>query len=288
MSDIENMWSITWEVPFEERDNLTLKLEALDDQIEAISSFESPNSAPSGFLDDDGLPIAQQHIVVAYARINPITIGNLKPILDEYSHTICTIQEDANWFQPIPPKKIGRFWIDATGSQNPECFTLQIPGATAFGTGDHPTTIGCLTLLDQLEQDGCNPEYILDLGCGSGILAIACCNLWPKAHVWASDIDPESIRITNRHIELNKTKLTALVSQGFEQLPKDKTFDLIVANILMQPLIDMMHQMLCKNLILSGFLAGEQTEKLIQAYQDFEIVNRFDLDGWVALHLRKK
>ncbi len=150
---------------------------------------------------------------------------------------------DTNWlersYQQFPPFNIGPFFIYGShfdGVPETGQIPLQIDAATAFGSGEHGTTSGCLLILDQLKADGFTPDAILDMGCGSGILAIACRKLW-DAPVTAIDIDPESVRVTKNHAAANAVTLDARAGAGFAVV--ESTYDLTIANILPMPLKDM-------------------------------------------------
>src|SRR5690606_9534091 len=99
---------------------------------------------------------------------------------------------------------------------------------------------GCLMALDDLAAD-MTPRTILDLGCGSGVLAIAAAKLWPAANVVASDNDPVAVAIARDNAVLNAASMACHLSEGIdaEALQDAAPYDLIVANILMQPLIDL-------------------------------------------------
>ena len=117
-----------------------------------------------------------------------------------------------------------------------------VPAGLAFGTGQHATTAGCLTALDALKRRGGVFRNILDLGTGTGLLAFAAARLWPTARVTASDIDPVSLAVVRENAALNGVRgLHTVVADGLahRELVARAPFDLVVANILAQPLIDM-------------------------------------------------
>jgi ribosomal protein L11 methyltransferase len=152
---------------------------------------------------------------------------------------------EVNWleesYRGFAPFRVGSFYICGTHTDPapaPGEMALIIDAATAFGSGEHGTTAGCLTLLQDLKADGYTPGSILDLGCGSGILAIAASKLW-NAPVLATDIDEECVRVTLHHMQVNDTgtRMNALAGNGFTVI--DRNYDLIIANILAGPLKDM-------------------------------------------------
>jgi ribosomal protein L11 methyltransferase len=117
-----------------------------------------------------------------------------------------------------------------------------IPAGLAFGTGQHATTYGCLVALDALKRQGKVFRNIVDLGTGTGLLAFAAMRLWPVARAMASDIDPISIDVVRENAALNGVRgLQLVVADGLahRELVSRAPYDLVIANILAQPLIDM-------------------------------------------------
>lgn len=155
---------------------------------------------------------------------------------------------DTDWlalsYQSFPPRSLGRFWIHGSHvRERPPAgsWPLQIDAATAFGSGEHPTTAGCLCAIEALAKRR-RFQNILDMGTGSGILAIAAARAF-RAPVTAVDIDPESIRITRAHAQANGvTNLLHLqAGNGFKTpLAQQRApYDLLLANILARPLRQM-------------------------------------------------
>lgn len=169
---------------------------------------------------------------------------------------------------------------------------LWIEAGPAFGTGHHGTTKGCLEALDGLAVDGLTPKTCLDLGTGTGLLAIAAAKLWSDVEILATDIDEQSVVETVENTEKNgvKARIEAVVADGFhhETLEQAK-FDLIFANILAGPLITLAPGIAERTetdgrIILSGLLE-EQSAKVEAAYnaQDLTLADKGVIDGWVTL-----
>ena len=117
-----------------------------------------------------------------------------------------------------------------------------IPAGLAFGTGQHATTSGCLIALDVLKRQGKVYRNIIDVGTGTGLLAFAAMRLWPAAKATASDIDPVSIDVVRENAASNGMRgLQLVVADGLSHrnLVARAPYDLVIANILAQPLIDM-------------------------------------------------
>ena len=169
---------------------------------------------------------------------------------------------------------------------------LWIEAGPAFGTGHHGTTKGCLQALDRLYEAGLAPRRILDLGTGSGLLAIAAAKLWPAADILATDIDPESVEETAVNAARNDTAFEAVTADGFEHAVfEGRSFDLVLANILAGPLIELAPEIASVlepggTVVLSGLLE-EQADGVTAAYvaQGMALQRSELVDGWGVLVL---
>lgn len=207
----------------------------------------------------------------------------------------------AESYEQFPPFETAGFFIH--GSHYEEdipkgLIKLQIDAATAFGSGEHATTKGCLQAMTALKEQGACPWNVLDMGTGSGILAIAAWKLW-KTPILAVDIEEESVRVATRHRSINnvpdvKTGLSCVCGNGFEtsEVQTKKPFDLIIANILAGPLIEMAESCAAVSdengyIILSGLL-NEQADKVIAAYRDqgMPLKDRINIGEWSTLVLQ--
>lgn len=216
--------------------------------------------------------------------------------------TIEAVPQDIDWlehsYKQFPAFAIGDFFVYGShhdGAVPDDKLGLQIDAATAFGSGEHGTTEGCLRAMIDLEAQGVCPWNILDMGTGSGILAIGAYKLW-KTPVLAIDNDPESIAVTKRHAQANNVKLSAdqlscLVNEGFEgqKVQKRGPFDLIIANILAGPLMTMVTDLVetCDDgcyVILSGILQT-QAKDVIKTYkaQGLVLKKTYDIGEWSTL-----
>ncbi|WP_375211333.1 50S ribosomal protein L11 methyltransferase [Hyphococcus sp.] len=167
---------------------------------------------------------------------------------------------------------------------------IRIDANQAFGTGHHPTTAGCLTLLDRFASWA--PKSILDLGCGSAVLAIAAAKLWGR-EILASDIDETSVEIAAENAALNEVgdRLKMVTAAGFDHddIKAAAPFDFIFANILAGPLAELAPDMadhVAKNgrIMLAGLMT-EQEESVVSAYEaaGFRMINRLDQATWPVL-----
>lgn len=153
---------------------------------------------------------------------------------------------DRDWVaevrRDLTPVRAGRFLVH--GAHDREAargvqYSLEIEAAMAFGTGHHGTTRGCLNALDRLATQGFAPRHIADIGCGTGVLAMAAAALWRRPVV-ASDIDPIAVATARANFRANGLTGRALLVQaaGFQHplLRRAGPFELIFANILANPL----------------------------------------------------
>lgn len=212
--------------------------------------------------------------------------------------------EDRDWlaesYRALPPFTVGSFFIYGSHYEGPkpaDQIPLLIEAATAFGSGEHGTTSRCIMAIEHVKSLGFVPRTILDMGCGSGILAATAAKLWPQVPVDAADNDPECVRVTDRHLAVNNiTTVHAYQSEGYEaQSPvwKNAPYDFIIANILAGPLIDMAQEQskaLADGgyLVLSGTLQ-EQAERVLAAYTPYglSLIAEFPGEEWMTLLLGK-
>lgn len=227
--------------------------------------------------------------------LSPLAVAENLPPPDP----IIALLPDINWlehsYRQFPPFSVGRFFIHGSHCADappPGQINLEIEAATAFGSGEHGTTSGCLLLMEQLQNSGYKPEKILDMGCGSGILSIAAVRLW-GAPVLAVDIDPELVRVTDRHRIANGIGdiLSTRAGDGFAIV--DETYDLVIANILPAPLKAMAGDLMDHlnpggYAILSGLLL-DQAQSVLDTYTALgaTLHTRLDRGEWTALLISK-
>ncbi|HEX2890180.1 50S ribosomal protein L11 methyltransferase [Vineibacter terrae] len=208
------------------------------------------------------------------------------------------VAENQRSFQPFA---VGPFWVHPShepGQPPTGAIPLRIDAGLAFGTGTHATTRGCLEAIAALDP-ACGRRAI-DVGCGSGILAIAMAKLWRRP-ILGSDNDPEAVAVARENAELNSAADLCMfhVAEGLESpvLTDASPFDLIVANILAQPLIDLAPAFARAaapgaTLILAGLLA-EQEDEVCAAYAPlgFPRIARVEHEtggaAWPTLTLRR-
>ncbi|MBU6474992.1 MAG: 50S ribosomal protein L11 methyltransferase [Alphaproteobacteria bacterium] len=228
---------------------------------------------------------------------------NLPPLLDVKDISVEKLPEK-DWLRHVhenfPPIATNRFFIYGShydGAPPQGLIPLQIDAATAFGSGEHETTRGCLDALVWLKEQGHIFKNGLDMGCGSGILAIAMTKLWPGIRVAAVDIDPESVTVTNRHAAMNGAagEIKAAAGDGYdtELAERRAPYDVVTANILANPLVAMAPALVRAlggggYAVLSGILL-RQKEEVASAHENLGLVRVREetIDGWCALVFRK-
>jgi ribosomal protein L11 methyltransferase len=209
--------------------------------------------------------------------------------------------EAKNWVKAtldeLVPVRAGRFIVHGHHHRSkvpPNKLGIEIEAALAFGTGHHGTTRGCLLLLDQVLKAR-RPARVLDLGTGTGVLAIAAAKAVQRA-VLASDIDPLSVRVARDNARLNGAGnlVQTIRATGFSaaEFAKHGPFDLVLANILANPLRQMAtpmarHLAPSALVILSGLLPY-QARAVIAAYRARRLVllRHLQIEGWSSLLMR--
>ena len=150
----------------------------------------------------------------------------------------------------LQPIRAGRFYVHTPmyRSVPPGTIPFEIDASLAFGTGQHATTAGCLERLDKLERESARFANMADIGTGTGLLAFAALALWPEAKCIATDIDAVAIDVARDNAAMNRVKLghrggelLLATADGMDSplLAARAPFDLIIANILAGPLIEL-------------------------------------------------
>ena len=171
---------------------------------------------------------------------------------------------------------------------------LLIEASMAFGTGHHGTTKGCLLALDKLVERGKKINEVIDIGCGTAVLAMAVGKV-SSSRIIASDVDQVAVEVALANLKANnlENRITCLQATGFEdtKIRSNAPFDLIFANILKPPLLDLapcIRRYLKSggHAIISGILDLQAIE-IIEAYRqnDLEVQDRIDIGEWVTLTL---
>lgn len=207
---------------------------------------------------------------------------------------------DADWLamalSGLPPVRAGRFFVYGAhdrGLAPASTINLRIEAGAAFGTGHHGTTVGCLLTFDELLKARRFPR-VLDVGCGTGVLAIAAARTGSSVAV-GTDIDRVSVRIANENATLNSADARFVHAAGLNDVKvrAEAPYDLVFANILAPPLVALAQDI--KNAlkpggfaILSGLLRTQE-RRVSAAYlsRGFRIHRRLHRDAWATLVLRR-
>ena len=198
----------------------------------------------------------------------------------------------------LPPVRAGRFLVHGAHDRariRPNDISIEIEAALAFGTGHHGTTRGCLLALDDLAKRR-RPARVLDLGTGSGVLAIAAAKML-RARVTASDIDRVAVEAARGNTRLNRAgaAITFARAAGVNAraITRGAPYDLIFANILLGPLLRLAVPLSrlagpSVRIVLSGLLPAHANAVLaIYRAQGLMLERRFPLEGWVTLVLKR-
>ena len=206
--------------------------------------------------------------------------------------------EAINWVEEVqksfPPLTAGRFYVYGTHITEapPQHLTpLLVNAGAAFGSGEHATTYGCLLALHQLAKRR-TFSTVLDMGCGSGILAIAAAKTF-NADVLAVDIDRVSVAVAEENIHINKVQHAVRAHHGngyaSDMVQCHAPYDLILANILARPLVAFARYLAASLAedgvaVLSGLLAHQERKVLsAHALHGLHLKERICRDGWNTL-----
>ncbi len=206
----------------------------------------------------------------------------------------------------LEPIRAGRFFVHTPAHRGavPEAaIAFEIDAGRAFGTGHHETTTGCLIALDRLRARGTLFTRIADIGTGTGLLAFAAMRLWPAARAIASDVDPVAMEVARENARNNRleegrargqVEMVVAAGVAHRRLQMRAPYDLLIANILAGPLIDLAPSLSAAlepggRLILAGLL-DHQAERVLTAYRRHRLMleERIDRGEWPTLVLRKR
>jgi ribosomal protein L11 methyltransferase len=283
--------------------------EALKDDIAPLALLDSPPVLMTSEADEKG----GWRLDAYFGRKpNAAMIALLKQLTPSAAGAEARVErvEERDWVtlsqQGLEPIRAGRFFVHTPLHRSvvpADSIGLEIDAGRAFGTGQHETTTGCLLALSRLKTGGATFGNILDLGTGTGLLAFAALKLWPTARAAASDIDPIAIEVAAENAAVNRIglgrgrgRVALAVADGLEnrKLRARGPYDLIIANILAGPLVDLAPSVVTAlapggRLLLAGLLAG-QAERVAWAYRREGLMLQFRIDRgeWPTLAMRRR
>lgn len=246
----------------------------------------------------------QQYVCYAKKGFNKISFET-KAIKQGLALPPFAIEElkETDWLDPstggFEPLETKKFCIASALLPPPETekILLSINAAAAFGS-THPTTQMCLQAIEDLFSQNFIPKAVLDMGTGSGILALAASKLWQKENpeIVAVDIDSQATRSARENFKKNGVKIKVAHGDGFKTqiVVQNKPYDLVLANILARPLREMAPALCaCLNVggkaVLSGFV-DNQVDWVAEVYEPLgmKILRIYDVNNWHALLMERK
>lgn len=299
----QDLWQISFNVSSVESAAAEAVLEnQLGDAVRATSRFEG-----------DAPDLRQIQVIVGH----PPDVAALTSALSKVLRTVPALRlepvPETDWVTASldrqPPVQAGRYFVyggHVKDAPPPGSVALRVDAGTAFGTGSHETTRGCLLALDQIARDR-NFRNALDIGCGTGVLAMAMAKTFRAKTfraktfglpVLASDIDPVAVAVARGNVRINGLAryVDVVCADGVRhrRIEARAPFDLVTANILAGPLVGLAPKLrTCVVsgglVVLSGLLEGQEP-MVLSAYrgQGFDMSRRLDLEGWHTLVLTRR
>jgi ribosomal protein L11 methyltransferase len=275
---------------------------ALLDEPPVLMTSEPDPTKPDAWRLDAHVETEPDATLIALIRSLVPSAANVEPTIEHIPEEDWVTLSQAG----LEPIRAGRFFVrtPASGAEVPEgTIDFTIEAGRAFGTGHHETTTGCLMMLDRMRAQGSRFDDIVDVGTGTGLLAFAALALWPRARVAASDIDPVAIEVTAENAAVNdvglgrghgRIELVTAPGLSHARLRARAPYDLIVANILAGPLIELAPVLGGAllpggSLILAGLL-DTQADRVSAAYrrQGLRLADRITLGDWPTLRMVKR
>jgi ribosomal protein L11 methyltransferase len=287
---VNSLYQVSLEVPRDVGNVFAECIEAFVDSVSWTVQEGLPKVAVLGFSgelpNEDAIHLVVRRtaeaigLVIPKVKISQIPIRNW--VLDN--------------IKQFPPIAVGRFFIHSAVYNDPIPYSkigLRVPAGAAFGSGDHGSTKGCLLALDKMSH--LSFRSVLDMGCGSGILAIAAAKRW-HIPVIATDIDPISTKVTQENAGINGVAryVRSLCGVGYNHpVVAARRYDLIISNILARPLCrlakDLGHYLQPGGwAVLSGLLLRDANRVITaHAAQGLHFHSRVVLGEWGTLVFRK-
>ena len=281
-----------------------LKITVAEPEAENISEWLSEQSALSvTFSDAADTPIFEPELNTTPLWNSVVVLGlfdkdrDVKAVLAQFAEQFpqlsCIYETVADqdwhkvWMDDYHPLQFGKnLWICPSWCvpPKPQAVNIKLDPGMAFGTGTHATTALCLTWLDTHPPVG---KQVLDFGCGSGILGLAALKLGAN-FVWAVDHDSQALSATRQNMENNAISIAQCATLLPTELPIDLEAELILANILANPLLELAPQFASLHktdgvLVLSGILSHQVSAILERYRQWYTILATHYQDDWACV-----
>ena len=261
---------------------LTMRLKE-EDFVEFIADFVANISGDGLEIGTDKIIVRSESDVAFIEEAVKSLVGTLGGTIDiEYQ---IEVKENVDWIaqyqNSIEPIEAGKFYIYPSWYEAKEGkINIKIDPALAFGSGHHATTFSCL---DAIGTYVIGKERVLDVGCGSGILGLACKKLGAKVDL--CDTDPISVDSCEQNFALNDEEYEELWEGSANQAKGE--YDVVIANIIADVLKFIVHDLKRATkesgiLVLSGIL-DKKEEAVLEVYSDLELLERKQKDEWVTL-----
>ena len=291
MTPADHLHRVIFRIPSEYADPFAAALEAHMDSVAWTAGEGETTAQITGFAE---YLVDKRAISDAIAA----TADGIDTSAPNIEFSLIPVQ---NWvmenIRQFPPIIAGRYFVHGSEYQEPvpsARISLCVPAGAAFGTGDHGSTKGCLLALDQLQ--GKRVRNALDMGCGSGILALAIAKRW-KCRVSASDIDVVAKQTAQTNASVNGLRryLDIYVGPGYSNRSlKNQSYDLIVSNILARPLVRLSRALSLRvrpggTVILAGLLFAQEAQVIAAHRQHgLNLYRRIRIEGWSTLVLQRR
>lgn len=284
------LWQIICQIPEQAVDPIEEYLRQYCGAVSAAAGVKDTVWRVEGLTDVEPDRATIERGATALARDlgfdAPTFIYDMRPPIDWLAENMAS----------FPPVRHGRYFVHGTHFDDAlpgGVIPLHLDAGTAFGSGEHPSTAGCLLALDRLARKF-RFSHPLDVGCGSGILALAVAKTW-RVPVLASDIDPESVAVTRANARQNQVAdlVRAVESNGYKHrdIIRARPYDLVTANILARPLTRLARDLARVTAqgsiaIISGVVERDAPWMVrVHRQVGFHLLNHTVIKGWATLVL---
>ena len=242
----------------------------------------------------DGLEMGSDNIIIRSEKDISYIKDGVEALLHQLDDNMKfsfqeEIKKNEDWIgvyqDSVQPVVVGSFYVKPSWYEDrDDKLNIQIDPALAFGSGHHPTTFSCLEFIEKYIKAG---DKVLDVGCGSGVLGLACAKL--GADVDLCDTDPISVESTIENFELNKSSYNDIWEGSVYK--RKSQYDMVIANIIADVL-----KLISKDIvkatkdngimILSGIL-DKKEELVVKSFKDYKLIDRKLKGEWVTLVYKK-